>query len=202
MANLQKLIDLDGLSYFLGQIKAKFVRSVNGVKPDSKGNVNIDTTYFNPTGSIIAFAGNTLPDGYLLCDGSKVSRTTYKKLFNVIGTTYGAGDGSTTFTLPNLIDRFIEGSSAAGKYREAGLPNITGSFDIRRWINDGTMVHGFKGAFSFSDSVGDAAVTTQSTNLLQNEDRISFNANKFNSVYGKSNTIQPAALSCKFCIKY
>ena len=41
MANLQKLIDLDGLSYFLGQIKAKFVRSVNGVKPDSKGNVSI-----------------------------------------------------------------------------------------------------------------------------------------------------------------
>ena len=41
MANLQKLIDLDGLSYFLGQIKAKFVHSVNGVKPDSKGNVNI-----------------------------------------------------------------------------------------------------------------------------------------------------------------
>lgn len=41
MANLQKLIDLDGLSYFLGQIKAKFVRSVNGGKPDSKGNVNI-----------------------------------------------------------------------------------------------------------------------------------------------------------------
>lgn len=41
MANLQKLIDLDGLNYFLGQIKAKFVRSVNGVKPDSKGNINI-----------------------------------------------------------------------------------------------------------------------------------------------------------------
>lgn len=41
MANLQKLIDLDGLSYFLGQIKAKFIRSVNGVKPDSKGNVSI-----------------------------------------------------------------------------------------------------------------------------------------------------------------
>ena len=41
MANFQKLIDLDGLSYFLEQIKAKFVRSVNGVKPDSKGNVNI-----------------------------------------------------------------------------------------------------------------------------------------------------------------
>nr|DAF08828.1 MAG TPA: hypothetical protein [Caudoviricetes sp.] len=64
------------------------------------------------------------------------------------------------------------------------------------------MVHGFKGAFSFSDSVGDAVITTQGANLLQNEDRISFNANKFNSVYGSSNTIQPAALSCKLCIKY
>lgn len=41
MANFQKLIDLDGLNFFLGQIKAKFVRSVNGAKPDSKGNVNI-----------------------------------------------------------------------------------------------------------------------------------------------------------------
>lgn len=41
MANLQKLIDLDGLSYFLGQIKAKFVRSVNNIKPDSSGNINI-----------------------------------------------------------------------------------------------------------------------------------------------------------------
>lgn len=41
MANLQKLIDLEGLSYFLGQIKAKFVRSVNNIKPDSNGNINI-----------------------------------------------------------------------------------------------------------------------------------------------------------------
>ena len=153
------------------------------------------------TGMIFAFAGNSIPSGFLLCDGSKVSRTTYKKLFNVIGTTYGAGDGSTTFTLPNLIDRFLEGSSAAGKYRETGLPNITGSLTIRGW-NDGTMVHDFNGAFSFSDRIGEKANTAQGTNILQNEDRISFDANKFNSVYGKSNTVQPAALSCKFCIKY
>ena len=153
------------------------------------------------TGMIFAFAGNSIPSGFLLCDGSKVSRTTYKKLFDVIGTTYGEGDGSTTFTLPNLIDRFIEGSSAAGKYRETGLPNITGSLTIRGW-NDGTMVHDFNGAFSFSNRIGKKANTAQGTNILQNEDRISFDANKFNSVYGKSNTVQPAALSCKFCIKY
>lgn len=64
------------------------------------------------------------------------------------------------------------------------------------------MVHDFKGAFSFSDRVGEEVNTAQGTNIRQNEDRISFDANKFNSVYGKSNTIQPAALSCKLCIKY
>jgi microcystin-dependent protein len=55
-----------------------------------------------PTGTIIAFPSSTIPNGFLLCDGSAVSRTTYANLFAVIGTTYGAGDGSTTFNLPNL----------------------------------------------------------------------------------------------------
>lgn len=53
-------------------------------------------------GCILPFSGTNAPDGYLLCDGSAVSRTTYADLFNEIGVTYGAGDGSTTFNLPNL----------------------------------------------------------------------------------------------------
>ena len=56
-------------------------------------------------GTIVPFAGSTIPDGYLTCDGTAVSRTTYSDLFAVIGTTYGAGDGSTTFNLPNLKGR-------------------------------------------------------------------------------------------------
>jgi len=59
-----------------------------------------------PIGSISIYAGSTAPDGYLLCDGSAVSRTTYESLYSVIGTTYGEGDGSTTFNLPSLKDRF------------------------------------------------------------------------------------------------
>ena len=51
-------------------------------------------------GSIIPYGGSTAPSGYLLCDGSAVSRTTYSALFTVIGTTYGEGDGNTTFNLP------------------------------------------------------------------------------------------------------
>ena len=53
-------------------------------------------------GSVMPFAGATVPFGWLLCDGSAVSRTTYKDLFSAIGTTYGVGDGVTTFNLPNI----------------------------------------------------------------------------------------------------
>ena len=52
-------------------------------------------------GFIAPFAGSTAPDGWLICDGSAVSRTTYADLFAVIGTTYGTGDGNSTFNLPN-----------------------------------------------------------------------------------------------------
>lgn len=56
-------------------------------------------------GSIIPFAGSTVPEGFLACNGDAVSRDTYADLFSVIGTTFGVGDGSTTFNLPNLVDR-------------------------------------------------------------------------------------------------
>ena len=63
------------------------------------------------TGSIVMFAGSTAPQGWLLCDGSAVSRSTYSALFDVIGTNYGEGDESTTFNLPDLTGRVAIGSS-------------------------------------------------------------------------------------------
>jgi microcystin-dependent protein len=57
------------------------------------------------------FAGSVAPEGYLLCDGSAVSRTDYADLFTAIGTTYGAGDGATTFNVPDLSGRVVLGVS-------------------------------------------------------------------------------------------
>lgn len=77
-------------------------------------------------GSVTWYAGAGTPENYLLCDGSAVSRINYAGLFAVIGTTYGAGDGSTTFNLPLLTDnRFIEGGNTPGIQHEASLPSIT-----------------------------------------------------------------------------
>ena len=90
--NMTQLLDKDG----------------NDVYPYTQG-----TGGGNPTGAIITFAGSSAPSGYLLCDGSAVSRTTYADLFTVIGTTYGTGDGSTTFNVPNLKGRVPVGRDAS-----------------------------------------------------------------------------------------
>lgn len=64
-----------------------------------------------PAGIVLPFAGSTAPQGYLLCDGSAVSRTDYADLFTAIGTVYGAGDGESTFNLPDLSGRVVLGVS-------------------------------------------------------------------------------------------
>lgn len=66
------------------------------------------------TGSIIMYGKAQVPSGFLLCDGSAVSRTTYADLFALISTTYGAGDGSTTFNIPDLRGRSVVGRDAGG----------------------------------------------------------------------------------------
>lgn len=67
-----------------------------------------------PTGAILAYGGAATPDGYLMCDGAAVSRATYDALFTIIGTAYGVGDGSSTFNIPNLKQRFPLGKADAG----------------------------------------------------------------------------------------
>ena len=64
-----------------------------------------------PTGTVLPYGGSSAPTGFLMCDGSAVSRTTYADLFDVIGTTYGSGDGSTTFNVPNLSTAVLPSSS-------------------------------------------------------------------------------------------
>jgi microcystin-dependent protein len=67
-----------------------------------------------PAGAIMAFGGVSAPTGWLLCDGSAVSRATYADLFAAIGTTYGVGNGTTTFNLPDLRQRFPLGKASSG----------------------------------------------------------------------------------------
>ena len=95
-----------------------------------------------PTGVFLPYGGVSAPSGWLLCDGSAVSRTTYANLFAVIGTRYGAGDGSTTFNVPKLNDgSFVRGvaTSAVGTSYSASLPPLTASSAGAHTHTRGTM---------------------------------------------------------------
>jgi hypothetical protein len=81
---------------------------------DSNGNLSDDFisdigATLSPPGAVIDYAGIAIPDGWLVCNGQAVSRTTYAALFATIGTVWGSGDGTTTFNVPNLQKRFTVG---------------------------------------------------------------------------------------------
>jgi microcystin-dependent protein len=85
----------------------------------------------SPAGGVMTFAGTAAPSGWLLCDGSAISRVTYAALFTAIGTTHGVGDGSTTFNLPDIRGRIAAGKdnmggTAANRLTAAGS-GITGT---------------------------------------------------------------------------
>ena len=85
---------------------------------------SIDATI--PPGTIVAYGGTTTPTGWLICNGSTVSRTGNAALFAAIGTSYGNGDGSTTFHLPDFRGRFLRGlDGAAGRDPNAGTRAIS-----------------------------------------------------------------------------
>ena len=108
-----------------------------------------------PAGVIWSYGGLTAPVGWLLCDGSAVSRTTYANLFAVIGTRYGAGDGSTTFNVPNLNNgSFPRGvaPSAVGTSYSASLPPLTASSNGAHTHTRGTMnITGKTGSTGYSN---------------------------------------------------
>lgn len=150
-----------------------------------------------PSGSVTLFAASTVPSGWLECNGAAVSRTTYAALFAIIGTTWGAGDGSTTFTLPDLRGEFVRGWDH-GKGTDSGralassqldaLQNITGTFDLNR---SGAISP--TGAFQTTNISG-ASVTGGSTN----GDRVTFNA----SLVARTSTeTRPRNIALMYIIK-
>ena len=183
------------------------VKSVNSIKPDIDGNVNVTGVSGNtdgsgnssvdslPVGAITFFSSATVPTGYLICNGVAVSRTTFSNLFSVIGTSFGSGDGENTFNLPNLLDKFIEGSETVGTSKDAGLPNITGTTGYTVTANDDTTT----GALSkrSQSTAGCQALAAGPGKFTV----LGFDASKSNNIYGSSNTVQPSSVTLLPCIK-
>ena len=152
-----------------------------------------------PVGTSIMYMADTVPEGFLDESGAEVSRTTYARLFAVIGTKYGSGDGSTTFNLPNKNNgSFAEGSNTAGTIKSAGLPNASGKM---AWMFGGSSETDERsGAFANTRFLNAKGQFTNGSGLGPWD--VYLDLSKSNAIYGNSDTVQPKSVTVKFCIKY
>ena len=168
----------------------------NGTLGGAGGGGKIYTN--TPIGTVLSFAGATPPNGYLLCDGGSYAVADYQDLYDVIGNTYG-GD-TENFNVPNLIDRFIQGSNTSGTEIEAGLPNITGTLGNSA-NNRGFFTSGHTtGAFEVVES-SVASTPYRDATADTFYGKASFDASRSSTIYGNSDTVQPPALTMAYIIK-
>ena len=113
-----------------------------------------------PIGSIICYGAASAPSGWLLCDGSVVSRTTYAGLFAVVGTVFGAGDGSTTFQLPDLRGRSPLGHEASSDH-DIGETGGSASVDLSHTHGVGSLANAAEASHTHGvGSLANAAETS------------------------------------------
>lgn len=207
-----------------------------------KGNININGTMIATkfvgdgsmltgigsgrlVGAILMYGGISAPSNYLICDGAEVSRTTYADLFTVIGITFGLGDGSTTFNLPDMRQRFALGKADSGTGSTLG--EIGGAIDHNHTYNtviehthnidppnitttaNGTHEHDLSGGSpgSRAPSIGEpqggrAAPTYPSGDHSHNVNIPSFSSDSTGSASGTTSTNNPPYLVVNYIIKY
>tara|TARA_R100000458_G_scaffold27923_1_gene25535 strand:- start:224 stop:739 length:516 start_codon:yes stop_codon:yes gene_type:complete len=159
------------------------------------------------TGMIAPFGMSSVPTGWLACDGSTVSRTTYADLFTAIGTTWGAGDGSSTFALPDLEGAFLRGTGSHGTSNMADGNDFAGP-SVGSFENDQLQQFRMTVTDENGNSVGKDNGSTVSnqfatsgaggTALLQTREFITYS-------FGTPRTgdeTRPFNAGVKYCIKF
>lgn len=146
----------------------------------------------NPVGTIIWYIGSDVPEGYLLCNGAEISRTDYARLFAVLGVKCGAGNGTTTFNLPDFNGRVPQATSdpsKVGQKLESQLPNISGALHAPGSVA-GSFFHDIEpnGKIRW-DSLGTLPISWAG-----------FDASKADARYS-SDKLQPNALQLLACIR-
>jgi|DEB0MinimDraft_10_1074344.scaffolds.fasta_scaffold32057_3 microcystin-dependent protein len=139
-----------------------------------------------PAGAVQVFAMNSAPSGWLSCDGSAISRTTYSTLFSAISTTYGTGDGSTTFNLPDLRGEFIRGWDA-GRGIDSGRTFGTAQ-------SDAFEAHNHNVSWTAAEGGSGAGSRVENYNAGYN--------NRVTETVGDANETRPRNIAMLYCIKY
>lgn len=153
-------------------------------------------TLLEGIGNPIPTLSNILAENEIWLEGAEVSRETYAQLFEIYGTTYGEGDGETTFNLPDFRNRTIWGAEDFG-YIEAGLPNIIGQISGQGSANffDNATTTGCANAFS--QTTWDVAQSIGAGENPNASNDVNIDASRSNTIYGNSTTVQPPSVKVR-----
>lgn len=194
-AALQNYAQLAGAT-FTGEVKGVQAVSDNGFVTRSQVQSLVESI---PVGSVLLWFGADVPDKFLICNGATLQRSQYPDLTNVLkDIPQCAGDGSTTIKLPDFTGRVPQGTTTVadiGKKLEAGLPNITGNFQMER-----PLIRSASEAFS-TRYIGQYRNSFTGSYGTSFTDYVTFAARSSNSVFGNSTTVQAPSVLLLFVIK-
>lgn len=148
-----------------------------------------------PLGTILAYGGATAPAGWMLCQGQALSRTTYAKLFEIIGTAFGSGDGSTTFNLPDLREATTKG---IGENPNGAVHVKSGGLALGEFLDDRVQDHKHDFTRELIANTGGTALLTQSGNHENGRDSKTSNVS---SDYRSGATTEVKAIGVNYIIK-
>lgn len=179
--------------------------------PDENGNF-VPTRVPTWIGFVGWYAGPEPPEGYLYCDGSAIGRETYKELYDAIGTLYGAGDGVSTFELPDARGIFFRGdggenNAAMGTRQGDAIRNFKSSFTIRGWASNASAF-GNIGSVVSADEIGAWIYETSGTDSVPCAGNEYLSAPNKRLYFDPSRQVPTAAenrpinLAMKPCIRY
>ena len=159
-------------------------------------------TLLVPTGVILPFSGTagSIPSGYLLCNGASISRTLYANLYAVTGTKYGIGDGSTTFNIPDLRDKYIIGANTnpLGTYINEQLPNSKGTLLASRlgiYLGSNIATGGF--ANTQGSATAGAGFDSAKADI-----KLDYDSSRSSSIYTDGGHVYPSSLATNYIIRY
>jgi microcystin-dependent protein len=170
-----------------------------------------DVAAIVPPGVVFPYAGSSAPAGYLLCDGTAISRTTYAALFAIIGTNYGVGDGATTFNLPDLRGRIPlgkdnMGGSSANRVTDAAADSLggAGGSETHTLTTSELPAHNHRIANSASGGGGSSDLITTSVSANANEAYANGTNNQYieNSGGGQAHANVQPYMTFNYIIRY
>lgn len=187
--------------------KVLYLRHDGNITYDDKRLLNVDDLIgIIPSGAVMYFAGRTAPAGWLKANGAAVSRTTYAALFAAIGTTYGAGDGRSTFNLPDLRAEFLRGwddgrgidsGRALGSAQSDAIRNIKGSLEALYGSDRYALYTKAEGAFTTDlDDGGNETFKGSGNNYANRKKRVVFDAGRSVPTADENRPRNIALLAC------